>query len=439
MSMIKIKQGTPAHRAYVWGAWLFVAFVLVYVVFAYKTGFAPGSIDKPFRISQINDVVAYAVAILGLNLVIGYSGQLSLGHSAFVGLGAYTTIILVSDHNWSYFATIPVAAALCFVIGMIVGLPALRIRGLYLAIVTLSVAFVFPTLVLKYGSLTGGPNGKKPARGRAKLDPPSWVPFHDAGRIAAPLWIYSICMVIAIALFLLARNFVKSRPGRALIAVRDNQTSAAVSGVNLPMYKALTFGMSAAFGGIAGSMLMMNRPFASDIQFGLNLAIFLVVGLVIGGAGTISGAVPGALVYVFVPYFMSAWTTEQSGMPPGLQQITKPLFSWLSKQQGGGSIAGVFFGVLLLIAVFILPGGIIDGLRRLRARIITVVPNPSWLRSRNRSTAHTLAPAGGIPPSQPDLGTDAIDASSAGHQPSDEPEHEISEHTPLRTPQGRNQ
>ena len=385
MATIKLKQGTAAHRTYQWGAWLIVAFVLIYVMFAYKTGFAPGSIDKAFRITQINDVIAYAVAILGLNLVIGYSGQLSLGHSAFVGLGAYTTIILVSDHNWSYFATIPVSAGACFILGLIVGLPALRIRGLYLAIVTLSVAFVFPTLVLKYDWLTGGPNGKKPPRGQAKLVPPSWMPFSKSGRLATPLWTYFILMVMAVILFVLARNFVKSRPGRALIAVRDNQTSAAVSGVNLPMYKALTFGASAAFGGIAGTMLMMNRPFASDVQFNIQLAIFLVVGLVIGGAGTISGAVPGALIYVFIPYFMSSWTQDQSGMPPGIKQITRPLFDWLSTKQGGGSIAGVFFGILLLIAVFILPGGVIDGLRRLRARIVTVIPNPGWLRVRART------------------------------------------------------
>jgi branched-chain amino acid transport system permease protein len=440
MALIKLKQGSPAHRAYVWGAWLFVAFVIIYVLFAYRTGFAPGSIDKAFRITQINDVIAYAVAILGLNLVIGYSGQLSLGHSAFVGLGAYTTIILVADHHWSYFTTIPVSAALCFVIGMIVGLPALRIRGLYLAIVTLSVAYVFPTLVLKYGSLSGGPNGKKPARGAAKLVAPSWMPFHNAGRISGPLWVYTILMVMAIALFLLARNFVKSRPGRALVAVRDNQTSAAVSGVNLPMYKALTFGMSAAFGGVAGSMLMINQPFASDVQFGLTLAIFLVVGLVIGGAGTISGAVPGALVYVFVPYFMAGWTTDPKGMPPGLRQITKPLFDWLSHREGGNSISGVFFGVLLLIAVFILPGGIIDGLRRLRARFVTVVPNPGWLRARD-GTEHApalLAAAAGAP-SQPDLSTHDIDAATAGQHPTDGPVDEISQHTMLRAPQGGSQ
>ncbi|MEO5899361.1 MAG: branched-chain amino acid ABC transporter permease [Ilumatobacteraceae bacterium] len=422
MAFIKLKQGSPAHRAYQWGAWLLVAFILVYVLFAYKTGFAPGSIDKAFRIGQLNDVIAYAVAILGLNLVIGYSGQLSLGHSAFVGLGAYTTIILVSDHNWSHFTTVPVSAGLCFVVGMVVGLPALRIRGLYLAIVTLSVAYVFPTLVLKYDSITGGPNGKKPDRGAARIVAPSWMPFHNAGRIASPLWIYTILMVIAVALFLLARNFVKSRPGRALIAVRDNQTSAAVSGVNLPLYKALTFGMSGAFGGIAGSMLMINRPFASDVQFSLQLAIFLVVGLVIGGAGTISGAVPGALVYVFIPYFMAGWTTDPSGMPPGLKQITKPLFDWLQGRQGGNSISGVFFGVLLLAAVFVLPGGIIDGLRRLRARIVTVTPNPAWLRHRSGTPPHLLA-------------ADTSGSSSALADVNEDGDVNISEPSVLRTPQ----
>jgi branched-chain amino acid transport system permease protein len=308
MASIRIKQGTPAQRAYAWVPWILVAIVFIYPLFAYKSWMpAVGSLDQAFRVTQINEVICYAVAILGLNLVIGYSGQLSLGHSAFVGLGAYTTIILVSDYHWSFFATIPVSAAACFLLGCIVGLPALRIRGLYLAIVTLSLAFVFPTLVLKYGSLTGGPNGKKPERGQARMDPPSWIPFNNAGRLASPLWVYTILMVMAVILFVLARNFVKSRPGRALIAVRDNQTSAAISGVNLPIYKVLAFGVSAAFGGIAGTMLMINKPFASDTQFTIQLAIFLVVGLVIGGAGTISGAVP------------ARWSTcsSRTSCPPG--------------------------------------------------------------------------------------------------------------------------
>jgi branched-chain amino acid transport system permease protein len=390
MAMVTLRQGSAGHRAYVIGAWTLAAAGLIYIIFAHNLPWVPFSLDKAFRISQINDVAAYAVAILGLNLVIGYSGQLSLGQSAFVGLGAYTTMILVADHHWSYFATIPVSAALCFVVGMIVGLPALRIRGLYLAIVTLAVAYVFPTMVLKYGSITGGPNGKKPPRGEAELNPPSWMPFSDDGRIASPLWIYCILLVMSTILFLTARNFIKSRPGRGLIAVRDNQTSASVSGVNLPLYKTFAFGLSAMLGGLAGTMLMMNRPFASDVQFGLTLAIFLVVGLVAGGAGTISGAIPGAFIYVFVNYFVTQWTLDQSGMPPGLKQATKPLFDWLADRPGGDAISGAFFGVGLLLFVFLLPGGFISGMRKLRARVVQVIPNPPWLAQVAADTGQAI-------------------------------------------------
>jgi branched-chain amino acid transport system permease protein len=390
MALITVRQGSAGWKLYLAIAWGLVLLGLLYIVFAHSMSFPIFSLDKAFRISQLNDVAAYAVAILGLNLVIGYSGQVSLGQSAFVGLGAYTTIILVADYHWSYFATIPVSAALCFVVGLIVGIPALRIRGLYLAIVTLAVAYVFPTLVLKFESLTGGPNGKKPERGEAQLIPPSWMPFADDGRIAGPLWVFCILVVMTTVLFLLARNFIKSRPGRGLIAVRDNQTSASVSGVNLALYKTMAFGVSAAYGGIAGSMLMMNRPFASDVQFGLQLAIFLVVGLVAGGAGTVSGAIPGAIIYVFVPYFVAQWTLDQSGMPPGLKQITQPLFDWLENRQGGDAISGVFFGLGLLALIFLLPGGVISGFRKLRARVIQVVPNPSWLRDVEAETGEVV-------------------------------------------------
>jgi branched-chain amino acid transport system permease protein len=390
MAMITLRQGSAGHRIYVIGAWALTALVLVYVIFAHNLPYVPFSLDKAFRISQINDLAAYAVAILGINLVIGYSGQLNLGQSAFVGLGAYTTMILVATHHWSYFATIPVSAALCFIVGLVVGLPALRIRGLYLGVVTLAVAYVFPTLVLKWDSLTGGPNGLKPERGQAKLDPPSWVPFADDGRIASPLWVYCILLVMSTILFITARNFVKSRPGRGTIALRDNATSASVSGVNLPIYGTMAFGVSAMFGGLAGTMLMMNRPFASDVQFGLNLAIFLVVSLVAGGVGTISGAIPGAFIYVFVNYFVAQWTVDQSGMPPGLKQATKPLFDWLSNRQGGDAISGAFFGLGLLLLIFVLPGGFISGMRRLRARFVQVIPHPSWLADVEAETGEVI-------------------------------------------------
>jgi branched-chain amino acid transport system permease protein len=391
MALVTLREGSAKHRIYVIGAWAVGVGILLYIPFAWKIGWAPGSIDKGFRITQINEVICYAVAILGLNLVIGYSGQLSLGHSAFVGLGAYTTVILVSTHHWNYFATLPISAALCFAVGLIIGVPALRIRGLYLAIVTLSLAYVFPTLVLKFDGLTKGPNGIKPDRGQGELHPPTWTPWSDAPeRLQEPLWKYCILITMAAVLFIAARNFVKSRPGRALVAVRDNQTSAAVNGVNLPLYKTMAFGVSAAYGGLAGSMLMINEPFASDTRFGLQVAIFLVVGLVVGGAGTISGAIPGAAIYIFAPYFMSEWSNDHTGMPPGLRQATGWLFEDLEKRQGRGAVSTVLFGVSLVIFVFLLPGGFIDGVRRVRAKVVRVIPNPWWLR-RSRPAAPAAA------------------------------------------------
>src|SRR5919112_677815 len=164
----------------------------------------------------------------------------SIGHRVYVGGGAYTTVILVADHDWSYLATLPVSAAVCFLAGLVVGVPATRVKGMYLGVITLAVAYVFPPLVLKFGWLTGGVNGKGPGRTEAKLRAPSWMPF--------------------------------------------------------------------AYDGVAGSMLIMNRPFATDAMFGTRMALFLVVGLVAGGVGSISGAVPGAFVYLFVPHFVGEWT-----------------------------------------------------------------------------------------------------------------------------------
>lgn len=374
---ITLREGSLGHRLYVVVPWVLALGALAYVPFAHRVGFAPGSIDQPFRIEQLNQVIAFAVAILGLNLVVGFSGQLSLGQSAFVGLGAYTTVILVADHDWSVFATLPVAAAVCLVVGLLVGLPASRITGPYLAVATLAMAYVFPALVLKYSSLTGGVNGKGPARGAVEMRPPSWAPFAEAGRLAEPLWVYCILVVLASALFLLARNFVRSRPGRALLAVRDNPASAPSCGIDPMAYKAMAFAASAVYGGLAGSMLMINRPFATDGQFGIRVGIFLLVGVVIGGSGSIAGAVPGALAYFFVPYHVTEWTDDPSGMPPGLRQVATPLFEWL--RPAGATMAGFFFGLALLLLVFLLPGGFADGARRLRGCVVRVVPHPRWL------------------------------------------------------------
>jgi len=377
---LTLREGSAAHRAYVTTGWLLLVVAALYVPLAVDVGFTPGSIDRPSRIAQLNDTIAFAVAILGLNIVIGDSGQLSLGQSAFIGLGAYTTVILVADHGWSYLATLPVSAGVCFAAGLALGIPATRVRGMYLGILTFAVAHVFPSLVLRFGWLTGGVNGKGPGRTEAELVAPTWVPFADDGRIADPLWVYCLVLPIAVVLFALAANFRRSRPGRALLAVRDDEASAVATGIDVPLYKAMAFGAGAAYGGIAGSMLMMNRPFATDDMFGTRMALFLLVALVAGGAGTIAGAVPGAFVYLFVPYFVGEWTFDQRGMPPVLREAAAPLFDVLDP--AGVAAASAVFGVALLVLMFVSPGGLVGGARRLRDRVVRIEPNPTWLRRR---------------------------------------------------------
>jgi branched-chain amino acid transport system permease protein len=227
--------------------------------------------------------------------------------------------------------------------------------------ITLGLATIFPAVVLKYGTLTGGTTGKM---ARDKLMPPGWTPWDVRDRMGPPTYRYFVIVAIAALMFLLARNLVRSRVGRALVAQRDNQTSAATSGVNVAIYKTLAFGTSAAFAGIAGSLLMIQRPQATETQFGVTLAIYLFIALVLGGVATVSGAIPGAILFVFVPYYTSKWSTN---------------FSFLEGRLVAP--ADFLYGVLLLAVVFVLPGGAIDGIRRVRTRIVRIRPNPSWLSS----------------------------------------------------------
>ena len=166
--------------------------------------------------------------------------------------------------------------------------------------ITLGLATIFPAVILKYGTLTGGTTGKMP---RDKLVPPEWTPWDAHDRMGPPTYRYFVIVAIAALMFLLARNLVRSRVGRALVAQRDNQTDAATSGVNVAIYKTLAFGTSAAFAGIAGSLLMIQQPQATETKFGVMLAIYLFIGLVLGGVAIISGAIPGAILFVFVPYY----------------------------------------------------------------------------------------------------------------------------------------
>ena len=225
---------------------------------------------------------------------------------------------------------------------------------------------------------------------QARLIPPSWLPIADAGRLARPLYVFCLLMVIAIVLFVLARNGLRSRPGRALVALRDNEASARASGIDVARYKAVAFALSAAYGGVAGAMLMMNRPFASDAQFGTRMAIFLVVGVVIGGAGHDLRSGAGSHRLPLRAVLRLRVGRRSVGPParraPGDQATLRLVAS------GRGAAAGIFFGLLLLLLVFVLPGGFVDGARRLRSRVIIIEPNPPWLVDVSPPTADGMRP-----------------------------------------------
>ncbi len=375
---IRLVEGSAGQRALRVVPLALLAIVALYVPLSTDVGFFPASIDKAYRIGQLNNLLAYAVAILGLDLVTGYTGQLSLGQSAFVGTGAYTTMILVTDHGWSYYAALPVVVVVCLIGGALIGLTAARISGMYLAVVTLCAAFVFPPLVLRLEWLTGGTNGKGPPRGSARMLPPSWMPFADAGRLAGPLWVYCVCLVITVVSFIAIRNLVHSAPGRAMVAVRDDTLGAIAFGIDAARTRVAAFAISAVYGGVAGAMLMMDRPFASEVQFGTELGIFLVVGLVVGGVGTMWGALSGAFVFLFLPVLVRQWTFDQGGLPPVLRQVSWPLFRVL--RSAGGAAVGVFFGIALLVLMFAMPRGIVGAWRAVRRRIVVVDPSPRWMR-----------------------------------------------------------
>jgi branched-chain amino acid transport system permease protein len=197
----------PRHGA-VHRVWQVVGYGLVFLAFLYVVYVAPNYMVTKFAIG-----VTYALAILGLNMVTGYSGQVSLGHSAFFGVGAYTTAILMVDHNWSFWATLPVSAALGILVGYAVGIPALRVRGLYLSLITLALAIVFPVIAKEFDGLTGGANGKVIS---GRWNPPGWIP----GNITDSDWKFITVSFVAAIGFLLCSNLVRSRVGRGLIALR---------------------------------------------------------------------------------------------------------------------------------------------------------------------------------------------------------------------------
>ena len=286
-----------------------------------------------YRVFQSTQVLIYAIALLGLNILTGYNGQISLGHGAFYAVGAYTAAILMDHFGMPYWATVPLAGLICLITGFLFGLPALKLEGLYLALATFALAVALPQL-LKFKGIeewTGGVQGIV----ISKPDAPFNLP------LSQDQWLYFFTLVVTVVMFVVARNLLRGRIGRALVAIRDHPTAAETMGVDNKIFKSMTFGVSALFTGVAGALGAIAVQFVAPDSFTVFLSITLLVGIVVGGLASLSGAIFGALFIQFVPNIAD--------------QISKAA-PW------------AIYGLFLIVFMFVLPDGVAGGLRRLRAR-----------------------------------------------------------------------
>lgn len=341
MKALTVRHGSAAHRTIQVAAYglLAVAVVLIAVY------------QPDYLLINYASVAAWAVAVLGLNLVVGYGGLFTFSQSAFFGLGAYVTAILVSDEGWSFLATLPVVAVCCGTIGLVLGLPALRIRGLYLAVVSFALVLAFPSIA-KMDQLTdwtGGANGKSAF---IEWSAPVWFPLAVTDRG----WQFLTLAVIAAVLFWLVSNALRSRVGRALMALRDNETGAAVSGVSLAWWKASAFVVGSALAGIGGAMLVLVVPIVGPDSGGFLVAMSLITGLLLGGSGTVAGAALGGAAIVWIPQF----SQNVASALPFLDSNKAPAFT------------NVVYGAILIVVIFVMPGGIVSFLRRVRDLFLRV-------------------------------------------------------------------
>lgn len=294
----------------------------------------PAAFLTDYHLFQLTMVAVYAIAILGLNLVSGYNGQVSLGHGAFYAVGAYTTAILMASYDVPYWATLPASGVITAALGYAVGFPALRLSGLYLALLTFALAVAVPQ-VLKYNlfeTWTGGVQGVV----IAKPDAPFGLP------LSPDQWLYLFTLAVAALLFLAARNLLRGRIGRAMIAVRDHAIAAEAMGIAVADLKTRTFAVSALYTGLAGSLGAIAVQFVAPDSFGILLSISLFVGMIVGGVASISGAVFGALFIEFIPNMAD--------------QISK-------------AAPGAVYGVILIAFLYLMPAGAAGVLQALRARL----------------------------------------------------------------------
>ena len=265
-----------------------------------------------YSLAQLNLVLIYAVAGLGLMLLAGFTGQFSLGHAAFLGVGAYAQAYLTAA-GLPFFLALVVAGFLSALIGIVVGLPALRLKGIYLGMATLSFGFIIEEVFARWELVTGGNAGKSVAAIQ--------LLGYDLGSGAG---FYFVCLLVTVVCTLGILNLLRAPTGRAFVAIRDSEISAQSMGIHLAYYKTLSFAISAALAGVAGALYAHNLRFISPDQFNLLQSIDLLLMIVIGGLGSIHGVFLGAIFLIILPQGISAvkeFLPDIIGQAPGLKSV----------------------------------------------------------------------------------------------------------------------
>jgi branched-chain amino acid transport system permease protein len=365
--------------------------VVVFAAFAAFVLLLPQFISD-FRARDYAYVGIYLIALLGLNILTGYTGQISLGHGAFMAIGGYTTAILMAGNEqfggpvsggvqdvW----TLPVAGLVAGLVGLAFGLPALRLSGLYLALATFAIAVAMPSTVKRFEENTGGGQGIQlfglpeltGSNAAVGADPNAPATFELLGlSFTQNDWMYYLAWSIALVAFAGAWLILRGRTGRAFRAVRDSETAAVSSGVSLARYKTLAFGISAAYAGVAGGLFAIASAFVNPDTFPIALSIFLLVGIVVGGLGGLSGLVVGAIFVAFLPL----WAQGQdlgSVLPDRViqgDQISIPIIGdFLFKGTSAPGGPAIVYGVVLILLMFVLPNGVGGLFRRIGQAIAT--------------------------------------------------------------------
>ncbi|MCU1398275.1 MAG: transporter permease [Acidimicrobiales bacterium] len=345
-----IVESSPLHWVFRVIGVAVIAAVAIYV----------GLNATPSTLGNVTEACILAIAAVALNLLLGFNGQISIGHSTFVGLAAFAAGYTVNFWHWNAYWSLVLGIVLCFALGFALGMPALRLKGPYLALVTLAVAFVWPTVAKKFLAQKVKKNSLKGTH----LSPPTWTGLVSKGkdaRLDKAIFLYWCGIILLLVAYVVVRNLRKSRIGRSLVAVRDNETAAAVMGVNLKFTKTITFGVSAAIAGTAGWLSAARLDVFNDTSFTILNSIKYLLALFLGGAATLVGPIVGAFAYFFLDDYLRSHA---------------PHWTWLPGQLSKGPIASFLLGAIVIAFVFIAPFGLVGFVKDQARRVFIVTPRP---------------------------------------------------------------